>query len=501
MLVEPPGPSTERIAALAGLPGVPAGWRYHEIFLQQLYPYASVYLGADGKIGGDAQDRIAGFWRVFGETPPAEPDHLSTLLFEDVAGEGESEPARWLAYTPPPFAVPLTYRDEGAFNRFETKWINGIVTGAVVFDRTTWLSQSAGNELSFGDLSTFDGGEVRGLRGGVAGTINFPTPWVYVISGATNAFDKGFEIEDQESFTFFDLRLDVPAPGNTTVSIGKQKEPISMERLTGMVFLPWQERSTPADAFLPSRNTGIVWSGGGPSSRTTWAVGAFNDWLDNDRDFSDNANQFVGRVTWAPTLSGDETNLLHLGLGYRYTDAKEGLRFRSEPEINKAPLYVDSGREFEGGLYEADSSSVINLEASWRAGPMWLASEYFAVRNDAPTLDSPDFDGYYLSASWALTGEMRAYDYRRGLFRQLPVARTAYQGGWGAVEAAVRFSSVDMSDGGIDGGESDVASVGLNWWLTPFFQVGVNYRYIWNTWDGVDGTSSAINTRLLLILE
>lgn len=80
VLAEPPGPSTERIATLAGLPGKPEGWRYHEIFLQQLYPYASVYLGHDGKIGGDAQDRIAGFWRVFGESPPADPDHLSTLL-------------------------------------------------------------------------------------------------------------------------------------------------------------------------------------------------------------------------------------------------------------------------------------------------------------------------------------------------------------------------------------------------------------------------------------
>ncbi len=92
VLVEPPGPSTERIAALVGLPGTPEGWRYHEIFLQQLYPYASVYLGADGKIGGDAQDRIAGFWRVFGETPPPEPDHLSTLLgaYANLVDAGEA---------------------------------------------------------------------------------------------------------------------------------------------------------------------------------------------------------------------------------------------------------------------------------------------------------------------------------------------------------------------------------------------------------------------------
>ena len=31
-------------------------------------------------MGGEARDRVAGFWRALGETPPAEPDHLSVLL-------------------------------------------------------------------------------------------------------------------------------------------------------------------------------------------------------------------------------------------------------------------------------------------------------------------------------------------------------------------------------------------------------------------------------------
>ncbi len=407
----------------------------------------------------------------------------------------------WLAYTPPPFAMPVRYKDTSRFNRFETKAISGLVTGALVADRTSWLSQDEGSVTGVGDLGEFSGGEIRGLRAGVAGTLNFETPWVYVIAGATNAFDKGFELENPESFTFFDWRVDIPAVGGTTLSVGKQKEPISMERLTGMVFLPWQERSIVADALLPSRNVGVVWSGYNAEHRYSWAGGVFNDWIDTDASFSDSASQFAGRLTWAPSLSGDESNLLHLGAGYRYSNAKEGQRYRSEPEINKAPLFVDTGRGFENGLYEADGASLYNLELGWRAGPLFLSSEYFAVRTDADELQNPDYDGYYLSASWALTGEMRSYDARRGLFRQLPVARGVYNGGHGAVEAAVRFSSVDLSDGLIDGGESEVASLGLNWWLTPFFQFGVNYRYIWNTLDGIDGTSSAINTRLLLILE
>jgi len=80
MLAEPPSPETGRIAALLGLPGTPEGWEYNAIFLEQLYPYASVYLDASGMMGGEARDRIAGFWRALGEIPPPEPDHLGTLL-------------------------------------------------------------------------------------------------------------------------------------------------------------------------------------------------------------------------------------------------------------------------------------------------------------------------------------------------------------------------------------------------------------------------------------
>lgn len=412
-----------------------------------------------------------------------------------------SEPQSWLAYTPPPFAVPLAYHNDSAFNRFDTRYVNGLVSGALAVDRTEWLTQSAGNREIFGDLDEFSGGEIRALRFGVAGTIKFEKPWVYVLAGATNAFDKGFELEGQDDFTFFDWRLDIPAPGDTTISVGKQKEPISMERLTGMVFLPWQERSVASDALFPGRNVGVVWSGSRPSQKTTWAAGVFNDWLDTDASFDESAKQFVGRVTWAPSLAGDESNVLHLGVGYRYSDAKEGQRYRSEPEINKAPVYVDTGRGLETGLYEADSAELYNFEAAWRAGPLWLSSEYFVVNSDAEAVQNPSYDGYYVSAAWSLTGEMRPYDYRRGLFKRMPVAQSVYQGGSGAVEAAVRFSSIDLNDGLINGGSTDVASVGVNWWLTPVIQIGANYRYIWNTTDGIDGTSSGFTTRILLMLE
>jgi len=51
-----------------------------DVFVLQCYPYASFYLSADGMLGGEAGDRVSGFWRALGFEPPAEPDHLAALL-------------------------------------------------------------------------------------------------------------------------------------------------------------------------------------------------------------------------------------------------------------------------------------------------------------------------------------------------------------------------------------------------------------------------------------
>jgi TorA maturation chaperone TorD len=77
---EPPEPGHAAIAEALGLPAAPAAGDYAEVFLFGAYPYASVYLGEKGMLGGEACDRVAGFWRALGLAPPAEPDHVAALL-------------------------------------------------------------------------------------------------------------------------------------------------------------------------------------------------------------------------------------------------------------------------------------------------------------------------------------------------------------------------------------------------------------------------------------
>lgn len=79
-LVEPPAPGHAALARALGLPEPPTTAEHTDLFQLNLHPWASVHLGAEGMLGGEARDRVAGFWRAVGLTPPPEPDHLGALL-------------------------------------------------------------------------------------------------------------------------------------------------------------------------------------------------------------------------------------------------------------------------------------------------------------------------------------------------------------------------------------------------------------------------------------
>jgi TorA maturation chaperone TorD len=74
-----PPAATVRIAATLGLPAWTAAG-HTDLFVLSLPAYASIHLGAEGKLGGEGADRIAGVWRALGLTPPSDVDHLGVIL-------------------------------------------------------------------------------------------------------------------------------------------------------------------------------------------------------------------------------------------------------------------------------------------------------------------------------------------------------------------------------------------------------------------------------------
>ena len=94
VLAEPPGPEQTRLGEVLGLGPAEDPSDYTDVFVLHLYPYASVYVGAEGMLGGEARDRVAGFWRALHRVPPGEPDHLTALLglYAELAEQEDNEP-------------------------------------------------------------------------------------------------------------------------------------------------------------------------------------------------------------------------------------------------------------------------------------------------------------------------------------------------------------------------------------------------------------------------
>jgi phosphate-selective porin OprO/OprP len=89
----------------------------------------------------------------------------------------------------------------------------------------------------------------------------------------------------------------------------------------------------------------------------------------------------------------------------------------------------------------------------------------------------PNFNGFYGSVSWFLTGESRPYNRADGIFgRLIPTQNFNFgHGGWGAWELAARASYIDLNSGDVHGGRTTMLMGGVNWYLTSHIRWRFNY--------------------------
>jgi len=343
------------------------------------------------------------------------------------------------------------------WNALNTKWVNMRAATIIALDKSQFF-QDDRSLYQVGDMGQYDRVDVRGIRLGAIGTINFDKAWTYAVMLSFNSLRRDFNSDLEDKITLYDAVVGIPVWGEYgRMQIGKMKAPISMERIMGMVFEQAMERPTHLDALLDSRSIGIDFSDMIFDQQFTWKIGVFNNWLDkDDLSFSEANQEVVGRVT--AVAYEDEERLLHLGAAYRYVDIREGtVRYEVGPEQWFVDSWVDTGN------FAADASHTVNLEMSYLDGPLWLASEYSSTSVDAAQFGNPTFSGYHVSANYFLTGEHRGYNKRKGTVRRITPILDFSNGGWGAVEVSARYSTLDLTDGAIEGGKIDIGSLGLIW--------------------------------------
>ncbi len=338
----------------------------------------------------------------------------------------------------------------------------------------TFFEQDAPSLLQVGAQE--DTQDLRAARIGAAVQNKGPYRW----SAFFAADYQERRTRDDAAFQLYDLRLRLPVAG-FHIDIGKQKQPFVFEMAGLSILNPQQERIL--SPFFVTRSIGVKLSGQLAGDRMTWAAGWFNDWLESGATFSDNANDFVARFTGLLSVSPDDHDYLHLGIGLRRVGPDAGLvRMSGRPGSNVTDFYVDTGE------FEADFVSELGLELIWTRTPFTLAVEHVMSRAQAADSGDPDFHGSYVMLSWMLTGESRPYLRALGSAGAItPNAR------YGAVELVTRYSHLDLTDGAIDGGRMDKWHLGLNWWINAQWKAGVSWGDADLDRGGVTG-----NTRMLL---
>jgi len=131
-------------------------------------------------------------------------------------------------------------------------------------------------------------------------------------------------------------------------------------------------------------------------------------------------------------------------------------------------------------------------------GPVEISAESTWTAIASPQTGDPHFQGFYVMASWCLTGESRPYDRQLGAFGAIVPAQpfSFKHGGRGAWELAARYSRIDLTSGTLDGGEFERWSGGLSWRPTSMWRFEFNYGYGRLERGGIVGRTDFYQLRL-----
>jgi len=265
------------------------------------------------------------------------------------------------------------------------------------------------------------------------------------------------------------------------IKMGNFFEPYSLEQQTPSSRLTFMSRSAATLAMGLGRSFGIMAYDSFKQERFGYALGAFVSPLEKLGDFSDRVVDetvvrdgygLTGRVWWMPGGScRDPCRRLLLGASYSRRVNMSGVQFRARPETFKFDFVNDTDFSTDGSgvplLEDASTANLGAVEAVWTRGPWSVQAEYYLTHVESRAGGDPFFHGGYALVSYWLTGECRPLV--RGSVRQVRICNPRdpckEDSGWGGVELAARFTTVDLNDGPVQGGSMRNVALGLNWHL------------------------------------
>ena len=262
------------------------------------------------------------------------------------------------------------------------------------------------------------------------------------------------------------------------LGVGRMKIPVTFGESASSNDMAFIERSLPVDAFTdgtlgPRVTNAQVWIYGRNHLVEAATHLARDAGGAPDAEARGKTVGVTGRASFAPVRTA--TTALHLGGWVDRSGGPVGeARWGFGPELAVADVLALTGRRSDGRL-EAPVHG--GLEAAWLDGPLWAQAEVLGGRFRHAAGTGYAAGGWYAQVGY-VAGGARRYEMREGTWSSPTVASAPVTaGGNGALELALRYSTVDfgepvnptetrpVGDTGHAGRQSNVTA-GVNWYLT-----------------------------------
>ncbi len=290
------------------------------------------------------------------------------------------------------------------------------------------------------------GSNFRRARFGVSGTLF--NDWSY-------EFIYDFGGSGVEASTISSAYIQYDGFGPVHIKLGAYAPPESFDDQTSASDLLFLERAQPTDvarSIAGCRRTrrATVFA----YDDNYFAAVSYTGGVVGDAAVFDEQQALVGRVAYRFINTSDANFAIGADTSYvfKLADTAAGFgspsafRLRERPELN-----VDSNniRLIDTGAINTDHVFEWGVEATGNWKSLYAQGGYFGYNFDRrdSILPDPSFDGWYVQASWILTGESKVYKRGHGAYG-LPTPADPFtldKGGIGAWELAARYSDLDLN--------------------------------------------------------
>lgn len=348
-----------------------------------------------------------------------------------------------------------------------------------------FVDQSERNKQTVGDLENATG--FRRARIGAQGTVGEQVHWVAEFDFATGTVQ------------FMDVYLGVKQlPFLGEVRVGHMLEPFSLEAMSTSNDITFLER-TGNNPLYPGLNWGVAAYRAAADGLSTFQVGGYRTGNDDvGLDVTDHGDWALTTRTTRLLWDDEQTegrSLLHVGGAMSFRRPRNGVAtFRERAGNRLIGVGEQSSTPFVPTLLiPAENFQEYNLEAAAVCGPLSLQSEWGCAAIPQTGGGFVFLHGFYLSASYFLTGEHRAYARGDGTFERTRVLSPFFlldgvRGvirGPGAWEVTARFDYTDFRDPDIPRSSAGLpvgdlllqGTIGFNWYLNDSTRFMFNYIF------------------------